>query len=115
MKKVRVGIVGCGRILPMHAVPATVLPQAELVAVCDSKEIRARAAAEKYGAKFYTDYLKMLDGESLDAVHLCVPHYLHPVMAKEAIARGVNVLSEKPISIDYASAEECVKLAKAAN
>ena len=54
-KKLRVAIIGCGRILPMHAVPATVLEQSELVAVCDIRAERAKAAAEKYGCKAYTD------------------------------------------------------------
>lgn len=42
-KKLRVAIIGCGRILPMHAVPATVLEQSELVAVCDIRAERAKA------------------------------------------------------------------------
>ena len=41
-KKLRVAIIGCGRILPMHAVPATVLEQSELVAVCDIRAERAK-------------------------------------------------------------------------
>lgn len=113
MEKVRVGIVGCGRILPMHATPATLLKQAELVAVCDIKKERADAAAQKYGVKSYTDYTEMFEEESLDVVHLCVPHYLHPVIAKAAFERNINVLSEKPMTITYESAQECVRLAKA--
>ena len=110
--KVRVGIIGCGRILPMHITPATVLPQAELVAVCDVKKDRADAAAKKYGCRAYADYREMLDKEHLDAVHLCTPHYLHPVLARYAFERGVHVLSEKPMAIDYADAEACVSAAK---
>lgn len=108
MKKLRVGIIGCGRIFVMHAVPASTLEESELVACCDVVAERAAAAAEKYGAKAYTDYREMLDREKLDAVHLCLPHYLHTAVAKYAFSRGVNVLSEKPMSIDYESAEDAV-------
>lgn len=110
--KIRVGIVGCGRILPMHAVSAVTLEQSELVAVCDIKQDRAQAAAEKYGAKPYADYKEMIEKENLDAIHVCLPHYLHPVVSKYALSHGVNVLSEKPMAINYADGEECCRVAE---
>lgn len=112
MKKLRVGVIGCGRISVMHLVPANYLEEAELVCCCDIKEDRAKATAEKYGIKAYTDYIEMLDNEKLDAVHICLPHYLHTKVACDAFRRGVNVLSEKPMDVDYASAENAVKVAK---
>lgn len=115
MKKLKTCIVGCGRILPMHAVPAKLSNVSELVAVCDVKPERAQAAAEKYGCRAYTDYNIMFEKEQPDCVHLCVPHYLHPIIAKQALLRGINVLSEKPMSIDYASGEECVRIAEEHN
>ena len=51
MKKLRVAVIGCGRISVMHLVPASYLEEAELVACCDIKEDRAKAAAEEYGIK----------------------------------------------------------------
>ena len=51
------------------------------VAVCDTKEDRAKAMAEKYGCRYYTDYQEMIRTEKLDAVHLSALHYLHPEMA----------------------------------
>lgn len=112
MKKLRICIVGCGRILPMHAVSVKALDCAELVAVCDVKPDRAAAASQKYGCRAYTDYKEMLQREKPDCVHLCVPHYLHPIIAEYALSMGVNVLSEKPMSIDLASGERCVETAK---
>ena len=112
MKKLRVGVIGCGRVSVMHLVPASILDEAELVACCDVKADRAEACAEKYGIRAYTDYVEMLDKEGLDAVHICLPHYLHTRVACEAFLRGVNVLSEKPMDIDYPRAENAVKVAK---
>jgi predicted dehydrogenase len=80
----------------------------ELVAVCYIKPERAEATAEKYGCKAYTDYIEMLDNEKLDAIHLCLPHYIHCKVAAEAISRGVAVLSEKPMDFSYEAAE-CLK------
>ncbi len=112
MKKLKVGIIGCGRISVMHLVSAVESERAELVACCDIKKDRADETAEKYGIKAYYDYEVMLDTEKLDAVHLCLPHYIHSKVAIAAFKRGVNVLTEKPMDIDLASAENAVATAK---
>ena len=51
--KLRIGVIGCGRISVMHFVPVKALEQSELVACCDVKKDRADEAAEKYGCKDY--------------------------------------------------------------
>lgn len=112
MKKLKVAIVGCGRILPMHAVPLSVSELAEAAAFCDVKKARAEAAAAKYGGRAYRDYREMIETERPDAVHLCVPHYLHPIIAEYAMRQGVHVLSEKPMAIRLEDAERCVKAAE---
>ena len=112
MKKLKIGIIGCGRISIMHLVSVKTLEIAELVACCDIKKNRADEMAAKYGAKAYYDYEEMLDNEKLDAVHLCLPHYLHSKVAIVAFERGVNVLTEKPMDVDFESAEKAVATAK---
>lgn len=107
----RVGIVGCGNIFTMHATSCAHLSNATLVGVCDIKRDRAEAAAKKYDVPAYTDYKELIAKEKLDVVHLCVPHYLHPVISRYALEHGVNVLCEKPLSINYADGEANVALA----
>ena len=114
MNKLRVGIIGCGRISVMHLVSADILEEAELVCCCDIKKERADAVAAKYGIKAYRDYRKMFENEKLDAVHICLPHYLHSKVACEAFGYGINVLTEKPMDINYESAENAVKQAEKA-
>ena len=111
-EKLRVGVIGCGRISVMHFVSIASIEEVELVACCDIKPDRAEEAAREYGIKAYTSYEEMLDTEKLDAVHLCLPHYLHSKVAIAAFERGVNVLTEKPMDVDYESAERAVKRAK---
>ena len=51
MRKLKIAIVGCGRVSIMHLKSAMMLRElCELVAVCDVKAERADAAAKKYGA-----------------------------------------------------------------
>jgi predicted dehydrogenase len=54
----------------------------------------------------------VIDPEKIDAVHICVPHYLHPIISRYALEHGVNVLCEKPMSIRYEDGEANVKLAE---
>jgi predicted dehydrogenase len=112
VRKLRIGIIGCGRVSVMHLVSVQQSGRAELVACCDIKKERADTVAAKYGATAYYDYEKMLDSERLDAVHLCLPHYLHSKVAIAAFERGINVLTEKPMDVDLASAEKAVAKAK---
>ena len=112
MKKIRVGVVGCGRISVMHLESIVYLEDTELVACCDIKPERAEAAAKKYGAKAYTSYTEMLENEKLDAIHICLPHHLHCKVAVDAFEKGVAVLTEKPMDISYESAANAVNRAK---
>lgn len=109
---VRVGIVGCGNIFTMHATSCDHLDNAELVGVCDIKKDRADAAAKKYNTQAYYDYKELIDSEKIDVVHICVPHYLHPIITRYALENGVNVLCEKPMSINYEDGEANVCLAE---
>lgn len=112
LTKIRVGVIGCGRVSVMHLGSIALLPEAELIACCDIKKDRAEAAAKKYGVKAYTSYEEMLNTEKLDAVHICLPHYLHCKVACYAFEKGVNVLTEKPMDVDLQTAENAVKTAE---
>ena len=91
----KVGIVGCGNIFTMHATSAHHLPNAQIVGVCDVKPDRADKAAAKYQCKAYYDYKELIDKENIDVVHVCIPHYMHPVVSKYAIEKGVHVIYKR--------------------
>lgn len=115
MKKIRTAVIGCGNISVMHAVSILKQPNVELVSVCDIKPDRAEKAAKKYGCKYYLDYKEMIDKEALDAIHICTPHYLHPVMAEYALTHDLDVLCEKPLAIQLEDALRLESLAKTVN
>lgn len=114
-KVLKAAVIGCGRISVMHLDAISRLDDVELVACCDIDLQKATLAAEKYGAKAYASYEEMFEKEDLDAVHICLPHYLHAPVSQYAIKKGVNVLCEKPMTISLADAEETVRLAKENN
>ncbi len=112
LRKLKTAIIGCGRISVMYFSALATSPTAELIACCDNKWERAKTCANRYGLRAYSDYREMLDKENLDAVYICLPHYLHVPVALYAFEKGVNVLSEKPMSTDYESAALAVKTAE---
>lgn len=115
MDKFKAAVIGCGNISPRHLEAIEALESVELVAVCDNKEEIAKSTGDKYGVKYYTNYEELFKSEELDAVHICLPHYLHTQVSQKAFEYGINVLCEKPMSINYEDAEAAVKMAKEKN
>ena len=73
--QLRLAVIGCGGIARGHLNAIKNLP-AEAVAVVDIDADRARQYAEEFGVeKYYTD-MRDAFGEGVDAVTVCLPHYL---------------------------------------
>lgn len=99
-KTFKFGIVGCGIIAHAHAGAVLSAENAELTAVCDAVEDRAREFCEKYNAgKYFTDYRKMIEDGGIDAVCICTPSGLHGEAAIHAANCKKHILCEKPIDI----------------
>lgn len=100
---VTVAVVGAGALGEHHARIYAQLAEANLVAVVDTKEERARGIASLYNCKAGTDYREILD--EVEAISLAVPTRDHAAIGKAFLARGVHVLVEKPISHSVKGAE----------
>ena len=59
-KKLKTAVIGVGHLGKEHARIYATLPEAELVAVCDTNEAQGRALAERYGVRFVRDYRALL-------------------------------------------------------
>ena len=109
MDKVRVGIVGVGNMGSGHvgSFADGKIKNAELVAVCDLKEDRlAWAKEKKEDLVLFSDVDEMIASGVIDAIIIATPHYLHPVIAQKAFAKGVHVLSEKPAGVFTSAVRE---------
>ena len=112
MKKIRVGIIGCGAIFIMHAYPLHRLEGVEIKAVCDIKPEALKTASQLFHCDGYEDYHEMLKREEIDVVHILTPHYLHAQMAIDAANAGKHVLSEKPMAISMEQAYAIIEAGK---
>ena len=96
---VRVAVIGCGVISELHLQCFTRAPGARVVAVCDLREERARAAAERFGVpRFTTRARELFDDPGVDAVSICTDHASHAALACAALAAGKHVLCEKSLA-----------------
>ncbi len=110
MDKIKIALVGCGRISQNHFESLKTLKNhCELTAVCDCVPERAEAAANKYGAKAYTDYDVMLREADCEIVTIATPSGLHPEMGMKAAQAGKHVVSEKPMAVNIESANALIK------
>lgn len=96
----RVSVIGCGNIAHVHLEVLNAMEGIEISSVADIVEEKADRLAEKYNCRAYYDYIKMLDEDKPEAVHICTPHYLHVEMAVEALSRNIHVLCEKPCAMN---------------
>ncbi|MFH0964932.1 MAG: Gfo/Idh/MocA family oxidoreductase [Planctomycetota bacterium] len=110
MKRLKVGVIGVGSLGQHHARVCQSLPNAELVGVADVIEARARAAADKNGTEWVTDYRKLID--KIDAACIAVPTALHFGIASDLVRAGKSVLVEKPMTATLGEANALCELAR---
>ncbi len=113
--KVNIAIIGAGGIANnVHLPSLAQIEEANLVAVCDLREEKARKAAEKYGIpSVYTSMYEMFEKEELDGVFVLVePDRLFRA-ANDCLSAGLNVMMEKPAGISSYQANSLARKAKA--
>ncbi len=103
----RFGIVGAGIIAAEHRRALMKRTDCEIVAVCDVVREKAEAVAAGTAARVYTDYRAMGEEETLDAVILNLPHFLHCEVSIYFLEKKVAVLVEKPMAN---SVSECDRM-----
>lgn len=102
MKKLKIAIIGCGRIAVVYRDALTKLEQLIDVVIAVDKDIsRAKEFASFFKDCRYTDKLDdLLTLKEVDVVHVLSPHFLHKDHVISCLNAGFNVLTEKPIAIN---------------
>ena len=109
-RKIRMAIVGCGRISKNHFGSIEKhSDNIELAAVCDTNAEVLAEHEEKYKVPGYRRLEAMLEKEELDIVTLCTPSGVHPLQTEMVAARGVHVMTEKPMATRWTDGMAMVK------
>jgi predicted dehydrogenase len=99
--RARIGFIGCGLIGLRHIVDFKKQPDAELAAVCDAYQPRIERGQADCGpnTRGYSDFRKLLDDKSIDAVVISTPDHWHALQTIMACAAGKDVYVEKPMTL----------------
>src|SRR5208283_2673442 len=112
MKRIKVGVVGCGYWGPNLVRNFRSLPDCSLEMMCDLSHERLKHLSALYPeVKGERDYDHMLNGVGVDAVVIATSVRLHYTMAKASLLAGKHTLIEKPMA---ASSEQCAELVEIA-
>src|SRR4051812_30526664 len=108
MKKPRVVIVGFGFMGEMHAQALAGIPEAELVAIVDTRTEAAQAKATRLNLKVpvLPTLQEALGKLEFDVVNVCLPTDRHAEAAIAALDAGKHVFCEKPVTTSLALAEQ---------
>ncbi|NBS00117.1 MAG: gfo/Idh/MocA family oxidoreductase, partial [Actinobacteria bacterium] len=116
MTRLRVALIGLGRMGRVHAAALAKSKTVEVVAVADpSPQSREFAKTVFPSAAMFDDYQQALTNDKVEACLIASPTPLHPQMVRDALARGLHVLCEKPLALNIKVANELANLATKAN
>jgi UDP-N-acetylglucosamine 3-dehydrogenase len=116
MKKLKVGVIGCGSIAKKrHLIEYAANPNVEIVAVCDVIPERVEETAMEYRAKSFINYKEVLAIPEIDVISICLPNSLHAPVSIDALNAGKHVLCEKPMATSKQEAEDMIDAARKNN
>ena len=111
MRKVKIGVIGTGRIGKLHVENLKNLVRgAEVVAVADVFVEKSRSWIEEYGIQFiYTDYRDLLANPEVEAVVIATSTDTHAEISIAAAKAGKQIFCEKPIDWDISRIHDVIK------
>ncbi len=107
----RVAVIGCGDVSVVHLEAIAAIPDAELVAICDTDPERLRLASERLHVPGFPDHRELLAAGIADVAHVSTPHDQHAQVAVDLLTAGVPVIVEKPLAHTVAEGERVVRAA----
>lgn len=116
-KKIKVGIIGAGRIGKVHALSIkNLIPEVEIKAVSDVYFPAAEQLAKENGIpNAYEDYKEILKDPEIDAVLICSSTDTHAQISIEAAEAGKHIFCEKPVDLSVEKVEAVLEAVEKAN
>ena len=112
MNKLKFALIGTGGIAQTYAQAFQASDCCQLVTVADINKDSAKAFAEPFGAKSFSDYKTLAENSEFDAVIIATPPNSHPEIADFFMNRQKHVLCEKPLCLSVAEAKQMIETAE---
>jgi myo-inositol 2-dehydrogenase/D-chiro-inositol 1-dehydrogenase len=116
MTKLKLGVIGTGRIGKVHiATLVQSVPQAEVVAIADIDIKSAETTAKAFGiTSVFTNYLDVINHPEVEAVVICSPTDTHAKYIIDAAKAGKHIFCEKPVDLSLEVIEGSLEAVKKA-
>lgn len=108
--KLRVGVIGVGYLGKFHAEKYARMDKVDLVGVVDANRSQAESVAHQFGTCAYDDHRDLLG--KVDAVSIAVPTPTHYAVSRDFLSHDVDVLIEKPITMNLNEADDLIQMAE---
>ena len=113
VKKLKVAIVGCGRILQKHIEAISYnSTKFTLVALCDTDQTKLVKFKNKKIILFKSLDELLLAKINFDLISICTPSSLHSSQTIQCLKKNFNVLVEKPMSLNFKDAKKMILMKK---
>jgi myo-inositol 2-dehydrogenase/D-chiro-inositol 1-dehydrogenase len=115
-KKVKIAVIGTGRMGSVHCRNIVrLIPEADLVAVCDIRLEVAQAVADELGIqRVVKDYHDLLDDKNIEAILIATSTDTHAFIMKDVAAAGKHIFCEKPLALELDKIDEALAEVKKA-
>jgi predicted dehydrogenase len=110
MRPIRVAVVGVGYLGSFHTEKYAHMDHVQLVGVVDADPARAKAVADKFNTRSFSDHRQLLG--RVDAVSIAVPTPQHFIISRDFLEHDVDILIEKPMTTRLCEADELIKIAE---
>ncbi len=115
-KKIRWGILGCGKIANKFANDLKWVDGATLAAVASRDQSRAKTFAAQFDVKhIYQDYQSLASSPEIDVIYVATPHGFHYDHAMLCLKNKKAVLCEKPLSLNVKQVQALVSMSAKQN
>jgi predicted dehydrogenase len=108
----RIGILGAGWAGSTHAEAYVTMPDVEIAGIVGRREARVHELAEGLNVSGFTDPRRILDDETVDAVDVCYPTFIHREYVIAALERGKHVFCETPMALSLEDADAMIAMAR---
>ena len=110
-RKVKIAVIGTGRMGSVHTRNiARLIPEADLVAVCDIRLEIAQAVADELGIqRVVKDYKELLADPEIEAVLIATSTPTHAFIIKDAAEAGKQIFCEKPLAMELSEIDEALE------
>lgn len=115
-RKVKIAVIGTGRMGSIHTRNISrLIPEADLVAVCDIRLEVAQAVADELGIqRVVKDYHELLTDPEIEAILIATSTDTHAFIMKDVAASGKHIFCEKPLALELDRINEALaEVAKA--